>query len=142
MAVKIKLELLTIETDGCHILAKAKIYNHKLRLVVDTGASKTTFDKGWIEENLPDLYLEQLDTASAGLGTNEMISAVTVLPELKMGKLKLKYWQVAVLDLSHVRQVYQSMNYGDIQGVLGGDVLLAVKGKIDYGKLTIKCDEL
>ena len=33
------------------------------------------------------------------------------------------------------------MNYGDIQGVLGGDVLLAVKGKIDYGKLTIKCDE-
>ncbi len=142
MAVKIKLELLTIETDGCHILVKAKIYNHKLRLVVDTGASKTTFDKGWIEENLPELYLEQLDTASAGLGTNEMNSAVTVLPELKMGKLKLKYWQVAVLDLSHVRQVYQSMNYGDIQGVLGGDVLLAVKGKIDYGKLIIKCDEL
>lgn len=142
MAVKIKLELLNIETDGCHILAKAKIYNHKLRLVVDTGASKTTFDKGWIEENLPELFLEQLDTASVGLGTNEMISAVTVLPELKMGKLKLKYWQVAVLDLSHVRQVYQSMNYGDIQGVLGGDILLAVKGKIDYGKLIIKCDEL
>ncbi len=142
MAVKIKLELLSIEMDGCHILAKAKIYNHKLRLVVDTGASKTTFDKGWIEENLPELFLEQLDTASAGLGTNEMISAVTVLPELKMGKLKLKYWQVAVLDLSHVRQVYQSMNYGDIQGVLGGDILLAVKGKIDYGKLIIKCDEL
>ena len=104
MAVKIKLELLTIETDGCHILAKAKIYNHKLRGCGYRGF-ENHFDKGWIEENLPDLYLEQLDTASAGLGTNEMISAVTVLPELKMGKLKLKYWQVAVLDLSHVRQV-------------------------------------
>lgn len=142
MAIKIPLELLSIESDGCHILVKAKMQKHKLRLVVDTGASKTTFDKNWIEENLPELYIEQLETASAGLGTNDMISSVTVLPELKMGKLKLKYWQVAVLDLSHVRQVYQTMDFGDIQGVLGGDVLLAVRGKIDYGKLTIKCDEV
>jgi predicted aspartyl protease len=134
MKYKINLQRLPLEADGCHLLLEAKIGKEKLRLVVDTGASKTALDAGWLREILPGLDLEKQEQASAGLGTTTMESALAVLPELKLGKLSIKHPAVAVLDLSHIRNSYQMLDLGDIHGVLGGDILSAHEAKINYAK--------
>ncbi len=134
MKYNIKLQHIPLEADGCHLLLEAKIGQEKLRLVVDTGASKTALDATWLREILPGLAFEKQEQASAGLGTTTMESALAVLPELKLGKLKIRHLAVAVLDLSHIRESYRLLGLGDIHGVLGGDVLLGYQASISYPK--------
>lgn len=134
MKYKIKLQQISLEAAGCHLLLEAKIGKEKLRLVLDTGASKTALDAEWLREILPGLDFEKQEQASAGLGTTTMESALAVLPELKLGKLKIRHLSVAVLDLSHIRESYRILGLGDIHGVLGGDVLLSHQASIVYPK--------
>lgn len=134
MKYKIKLKLIELEADGCHLLLEAKIGQEKLRLVVDTGASKTALDADWLRAILPGLDFEKQEQASAGLGTTTMESALAVLPELKLGKLKLRHFSVAVLDLSHIRESYRQLGLGELHGVLGGDILQLYQARIDYPK--------
>lgn len=134
MKYKINLEHIPLEADGCHLLLTAKIGKEKLRLVVDTGASKTALDAEWLRSILPGLDFEKQEQASAGLGTTTMESALAVLPELRLGKLQLKHLAVAVLDLSHIRESYRLLGLGELHGVLGGDVLFSHQARIDYAK--------
>jgi predicted aspartyl protease len=41
----IPLELMNIEGDGYHLMIEAEVNEKTVRLLVDTGASKTVFDK-------------------------------------------------------------------------------------------------
>jgi len=134
MKYKIKLKRIELEADGCHLLLEAKIGQEKLRLVVDTGASKTALDADWLRAILPGLEFEKQEQASAGLGTTTMESSLAVLPELKLGKLKLRHFTVAVLDLSHIRESYQQLGLGELHGVLGGDILQLYQARIVYAK--------
>ena len=78
------------------------------------------------------------DKLSTGLGTNTMESHTIILPILKIGKLKLKNFEAAVLDLSTINQAYSALNLPPIIGVLGGDILYKHKAIISYKKLRLK----
>jgi predicted aspartyl protease len=106
-------------------------------VVLDTGASKTAFDKTILQAHEEALILES-DKLSTGLGTNEMASYTAVIPELQIGELSIRNIEVAVLDLSTINIAYRQMNHPEVLGVLGGDILMKHKAVIDYGKRQLR----
>jgi hypothetical protein len=137
MKYKISLDLVTLEAAGCHLLVAARWQKRKLRLVLDTGASKTVFDTRLVQQWFPHLELQASEQASAGLGTQSMQSATFILVDFKLGKCKVKQMEVAALDLQHILETYDQLEQGPIHGILGGDILLKYGAKIDYQKLRL-----
>ena len=113
----VPLELINLNDDGFHLLVEVVVFGQSFYAVLDTGASKTVFDKATVEKHKIDGVLMASDKLSAGLGTNTMESHTIIIPMLKIGKLKLKNFEAAVLDLSTINQAYSALNLPAIIGV-------------------------
>ncbi|MFI5219791.1 MAG: retropepsin-like aspartic protease [Bacteroidia bacterium] len=133
----IPLKILRIEHDGLHLLVMAKINGKNARLIVDTGASRTVFDKKRIQKFVKDKKFKKHEGISTGLGTNSMESHVVKIDKIEIGKLVLNEFVFVLLDLSHVNSSYAQIGMKEIDGVLGGDILMNHKAVIDYGKKKI-----
>jgi predicted aspartyl protease len=129
---KLNLEVLSIEGDGYHLYINAKINGLKAHLLVDTGASKTVFDKSRIVNFSHENKLVELDKLSTGLGTDSMRGHLIDIDEIKLGNIKVKNYQGLALDLSHVNASYDKMGIKPIDGVLGSDILHQFNAIIDY----------
>lgn len=133
----IPLELLQLEEEGFHILIEVNISGAVHKMVVDTGASKTVFDKSMLlESGIPETSFITSDLLSTGLGTNEMRSETTIL-QFNIQDWISKPLEVAILDLSTINYAYSQMQLPPIVGVLGGDILLNYGGIINYKKKTL-----
>lgn len=135
---RVPLELVNLHNDGFHLLVEVVVFGQSFNVVLDTGASKTVFDKTVIVEHMKDAELTSSELLSTGLGTNSMESHTIILPALKIGKFKLKNFEAAVLDLSTISHAYSSLNLPPVIGVLGGDILNRYKAIINYKKLHLK----
>jgi predicted aspartyl protease len=134
----VPLELINLHDDGFHLLVEVVVFGQSFNAVLDTGASKTVFDKETMEQYLNGKQLLASDRISTGLGTNNMESQTIILPTLKIGKLKLKNFEAAVLDLSTIKQAYSSLKLPHVVGIIGGDILYKHQAIINYKKLKMK----
>jgi len=137
---QIPLQLLALQEDGIHLIMAVSLFDQTHHMVLDTGASKTVFDKATIEA-LATITLEKTETLSSGLGTNEMESYKISIPEFQIGELICRNYQAAVLDLSAIHFAYQQMGLPQVIGVLGGDILYQYGGIIDYKKLQLTLNQ-
>jgi predicted aspartyl protease len=134
MKITIPLHTIDLQDDGYHLLVEVKIGRERFKVVLDTGASKTVFDQTLLANALTPIDLQATNRLSAGLGTLTMESFTAVLPELRIGRLKLPNFEVAVLDLSTINQAYAQLNHPQVLGVLGGDILMRYNAIINYSK--------
>jgi hypothetical protein len=141
MVSKIPIQLIAIENDGFHLMIEVLINNKKANLVLDTGASRTVFDKdemiSFIDDETQIEYQEN-EKLSSGLGTNSMKSEAFYLGSLKLGEFEINDYQALTLDLTHVKLSYESLNLPKIHGVLGGDLLKKFNAVIYYQKKILK----
>lgn len=137
MPIKIPIRLLNIEGDGYHLQVKIKINGKAANAIIDTGASKTVFDKTRIDQFLKKETLTEHDRMSTGLGTASMQSHAVQLKKLSIGKLDIPGYNGVVLDLSHVNQTYVAIGLKPIDAVVGSDVMEKYKAVIDYSKKTL-----
>ena len=137
MTIKVPLRIIDLHGDGFHPLLDISLFGRTYTVVLDTGASKTAFDKTILQAHQEALILDS-DRLSTGLGTNQMASYTAVIPNLHIGELHIEQLEVAVLDLSTINIAYREMNHPEVLGVLGGDVLMRYKAVIDYGKKQIR----
>lgn len=135
---KIPLQLINLQNDGFHILVEVVVFGQPFNVVLDTGASKTVFDKSSIESHIGAEDLLTSDKLSTGLGTNSMESFLIHLPLLHIGQLKIENFEAAVLDLSTISLAYQNLQLPPVIGVLGGDILQRYAAVIDYYNLELK----
>ncbi len=129
----IPLKVLDLNGNGYHLLINIKLLNKHFKLVVDTGASKTAFDKTLLSELIHEKELKT-GHLTIGLGTNNMESFITEITDLYIGKFHIPSLEVAVLDLSAINIAYQKLEIEPVLGVLGGDVLMQYEAVIDYAK--------
>lgn len=134
----VPLELINLQDDGFHLWVEVVVFGKKFNAVLDTGASKTVLDKSIVEQHITTGELLLSDKLSTGLGTNDMESHTVVLSTLKIGRLKLTNFEVAVLDLSAISTAYKSLNLPPVIGVIGGDILHSHRASISYEKLQLK----
>jgi hypothetical protein len=140
LSIKIPLQIINLEDDGFHPLVEVVVFGKPFLVVLDTGASKTAFDKTILQEtNAAAIFLET-DKLSTGLGTSTMASFKLTLHDLHVGPLHIPDFEVAVLDLSAINRAYAKLGKPLVLGVLGGDILVKYAAVIDYGKnmLTFK----
>ncbi|GGG92089.1 hypothetical protein GCM10007415_28520 [Parapedobacter pyrenivorans] len=136
--VNVPLTLLNLQDDGFHLLLEVIVFDKPFKAVLDTGASKTVFDKATVETHLHEnMILQHTDMVSTGLGTTSMQSFILNVPDLQIGDLHLKNHEVAVLDLSTINYAYEQLDIEPVIGVIGGDILMRFGGIIDYKKLAL-----
>lgn len=130
----IELQIIDLEQDGFHPLIDITVFGKSFTLVLDTGASKTAFDKSILLEADKNMAINVSDKLSTGLGTNTMVSATAIINDLYIGDLLIDEFEVAVLDLSTINIAYMQLGHPQVLGVLGGDILMKYKAVIDYGQ--------
>jgi hypothetical protein len=134
---RLPFDLLPIEDDGYHLLVDVRVNGRPAQLLVDTGASRTVFDKERILRFMPGTGFTPAGKTSTGLGTDSMEGQVGTLDTLELGALRLEKPVIVLLDLSHVNQSYSTIGLTPIDGVLGSDLLAAHDAVIDYRKKEI-----
>jgi clan AA aspartic protease (TIGR02281 family) len=140
MANILPLQLLEVESDGCHLMCKASVEGKEINMLIDTGASRTVFDSVSIKSILgTDLKsLQSNERLSAGIGTTNLESLFLNIKTLKIGSIRIKNYQAVLIDLDQVNNMYTSLGLPAIEGVLGGDLLISLGAIIDYRKMTLK----
>lgn len=138
MQTIVPFKILNIDNEGFHLLAKIHINKKMARVILDTGASKTVFDKVRIEKFVTERNFQVHEKMSSGLGTSTMQSQIALIKKIKIGAIEFENYKAVLLDLSHVNQSYEQINLAAIDGVLGSDILLKYRAVIDYEKKALK----
>ncbi|MBK5284059.1 MAG: retropepsin-like domain-containing protein, partial [Bacteroidia bacterium] len=130
----IPFHLVPLDDDGAHLVVDASINDIKIKLLIDTGASKTVFDRKRMRALMSGKRFKKNHALSVGLGTNKMKSHYAMLEKFSIGELELKNFQTVLLDLSIVNKSYTALGLSPIDGVLGGDILNQYGAEINYRK--------
>ncbi|GGI24132.1 aspartyl protease family protein [Pedobacter mendelii] len=136
-SISIPLKLINLQDDGFHVLVEIVVFKQKHFVVLDTGASRSVFDKSLIEQHLSEtLHVSDEINAATLFTTTTTIQAT--IPEVKIGSLKIKNYQTVAFDLQSVTETYQQFGHPPISGIIGGDILMKYKAVINYDKLVLK----
>jgi len=132
--ITVPLKLINLQDDGFHLLVEIVVFGTKSLAVVDTGASRTVFDKTLLEQHI-DVENVQESQATTLFSTTNTIQAV--VPELKIGRLRIKEYFAVALDLEAVNQTYESLGHSPITAILGSDIFLKYNAIVNYKKLRL-----
>ena len=136
--IKIPIDIRNIEDDGFHLTIVARINGKSVQMLIDTGASRTVFDKKRSLRFVGESNHEPHDKLSTGLGTNTMKTHITNLKKIRIGDLLIENFEAVLLDLEHVNDSYEKLGLTPIDGVLGSDLLVKHKAVINFGKKELK----
>ena len=130
--IEVPINIISIEGDGFHIIAEGLINGKSARFVVDTGASRTVFDKDRILNYIDNPEFNEKEGISAGIGGTDLSSFIFNIEELSFGDLKINDYQAVAMDLSNVNNSYAMLKLPPIDGVLGGDLMKKHQTVINY----------
>jgi len=134
MRIKIPINTIELEPDNYHIIVSSTLPGGEdQHWVIDTGASKTVFDKS-LKEYYSLLEGESDEIHTAGIGEQPQEISMALLKYFRLGKLKIKDLKVALLDLTHINKLYSNAANLEICGLIGGDFLMKYEAGIDYKK--------
>lgn len=133
--ISVPLTLINLQDDGFHLLVEIVVFGQKLLAVVDTGASRSVFDKSFIETYIKDLEHTEETHATTLFTTSSTLQAS--IPKIKIGPLILKDYEAVALDLEAVNQAYQGLGHPPISAIIGGDLLLKYNAVIHYRKMKL-----
>lgn len=133
--IAVPLTLINLNDDGFHLLVETVAFGKKHWAVIDTGASRSVFDKAFIEQNSKEASAVEEINATTLFTTSATVQAH--IPKLKIGKLTIKQYSAIALDLESVNQAYQLMGHPPIIAILGSDIFYSYQARINYKKLRI-----
>ena len=132
---KIPIKLIKLDEKSYHLLIVAKINKVKVNLIIDTGASRTVFDKSLLGDDLKVTEPHKSgEIQSAGIMAANIESVQGTAASFKLGKLKLRNFQVILIDLEGINLLYKKATGKKVHGLLGSDFLLQMKAVINYDK--------
>lgn len=133
--IAVPLTLINLNDDGFHLLVEITVFGDKYWAVVDTGASRSVFDKSFIEHNSGGSVTAEESNATTLFTTSATIQAV--IPKLKIGKLSVKNYPAVALDLETVNDAYTQLGHPRVIAIIGSDIFYRYHAKINYKKLKI-----
>ena len=74
--IELPINIISIEGDGFHLIAEGCINGKTARFVVDTGASRTVFDKDKILNYISNPEFSEKEGISAGIGGTDISSFI------------------------------------------------------------------
>lgn len=137
MLIKIPLEIVELDDNSFHLFVNGHINGQPCSLIIDTGASKTVFALNHIQHILTELPVTQPEMQSTGITAYSLQSHLGMINEFKLGNFILNQMEVLLIDLTRIDEIYQKAADRSIWGLIGSDLLLLYKAKLDYGNLTL-----
>ncbi len=134
----IPIQILKLDKSSFHLLIEGKINKLPVNLIIDTGASRSVFDK-----SLPGIVFpkkKKKDTEeihSAGIMAGNIENQTGSIKSFKIGKLKMNDFPVVLIDLEEMNTLYMNVTGTRIHGLLGSDFLLEMNAVINYAKSTL-----
>lgn len=133
MRIKIPLQIIELEEQNFHISIPCRFNDGTAGTwIIDTGASKSVFDKS--NNNFYSEAGKEEEIHSAGISDQPLKSSIAVLKPFQFGHFKVGEMKVALLDLSHINDLYKKAGNIEICGLIGSDFLLRYNAVIDYRK--------
>ncbi|WP_145856145.1 aspartyl protease family protein [Pedobacter suwonensis] len=136
-AISIPIKIINLQDDGFHLLVEVIVFKEKHLAVLDTGASRSVFDKSLIEKHISETLQVSDEINAATLFTTTTTIQAT-LPQLKIGTLKIYNYETVAFDLQSVSETYQQFGHPPIMGIIGGDILMQYKAVINYQKMMLR----
>lgn len=134
--ITVPLILINLQDDGFHLLVEIFVFGETLFAVLDTGASRSVFDQTLMEKHVKEISISEETQAATIFSTSSTLTGD--VPKLKIGKLTLKNYPAVALDLQSVTATYLAMGHPAISAIIGGDILMKYKAKIDYQKQVLR----
>ena len=125
---KIKLRL----TKTNHFEIKATINGVKGLFILDTGASNSCV--GFDALDAFKLKASDSKILAAGAGATDMVTKISKLNNLKIGRWKKEQVALILFNLTHVNSALINHNSTPVDGIIGADILKKGKAIIDYEK--------
>jgi len=138
MKYVVPLELIELEEDNYHLTVATRFEDGSDGLwVIDTGASKTVFSLALKDhyDLLPDD--QQKEVRSAVIGSDHLDTVPAELHPFRIGEFPVRHLGVALIDLSHINDLYYHATEKEICGLIGSDFLMKHKAIIDYARLKL-----
>ncbi len=127
------LEVIRIANEGYHCFVKTKLNDVTLRMVLDTGASRTILDIEAIRKLGLEDDMEIQEEKATSIGAENIDAHTIRLEEITIGEFKIFDYSVGIMDLRQVNQSYDMLQLPTVEGILGSDLLERFKATIDFG---------
>jgi hypothetical protein len=135
---KIPISIIELDSRSYHLLIEVYINKLPVNVIIDTGASRTVFDKSLLGNKLQIVKHSNLEEIqSAGIIAGNIESDYAIAESFKIGKLKLRDFPVVLIDMNGINQLYKKVTGKEVHGLLGSDFLLDFKAVINYGKASL-----
>lgn len=121
-----------------HIGLIAKIGRKNIRLIVDTGASQTVISSKLVDSLNLEKTVPELNNITVGIGQGTLNPEFAVLPEFRIDSVRISNLPCIVLPMDHINTTYKSAGHKSIDGILGNDLLAALKARLDIADLNIQ----
>lgn len=132
MRTKIPIDIIELESSNYHLILPTQFEGVRIGYwIIDTGASKSVFDKNHADFILSENG-ETEDLHAANMSEEPLKTSLGILKPLLFGKLKVDNMKVALMDMNHINELYQKVTDYKICGLLGSDFLLKYNAVIDY----------
>ncbi|MBN1233449.1 MAG: clan AA aspartic protease [Candidatus Coatesbacteria bacterium] len=118
-----------------HFLIPVKIKNRRFDFILDTGATATCLDRDLIYI-LDFKKSSKKDPQAQGLG-GSVAAEIINLSLVSIGEIDISSINVALIDLTSVKQACELKKAKTIQGIIGVDLLERCKAVIDWANKTI-----
>jgi hypothetical protein len=137
--MKTIIELFAIQLTpvSFHIGLTTRTGRKKTRWIVDTGASQTVISSHLVEDLKLETEMPEVNNITVGIGQGTLKPELTFLKTMTIGPVKIKNMACIVLPMDHINTTYKSIGQKSIDGIIGNDLLFALKCKIDMAKLTM-----
>lgn len=131
LSVLPEYEALALQTlSSNHLIAPIQVEHLPLLFMVDTGASHTCIATETASLlRLPTSGNADLLTSATGTQTGNI--DLVFADSITLGNITLHRQSFMAIDFSHINQRLASMTGITVQGILGADMLLALKAIID-----------
>ena len=134
----IAIRVVELEEDNYHLMVTGTFPDEtEGHWIIDTGASKTVFDKT-LTDHYKILDSEHLgEMQSAGLGVDYIETEVGEIPFVTFNGYTTINLKVALIDLTHINNLYEKYTDLKICGLIGSDFLFKHKAIIDYSTMKL-----
>ena len=132
--VAIKLE----ENRFGHFVAHGELNDHKISVLIDSGASATVIDSAFVAELKLSTHSSAI--SAVGLGGSQGLLQIVDLDQFSLGTQRLDANGVKVMNLDHINRIYRSHSLPTLSAIIGADYLKAHSAILDYnnGQLWLK----